>query len=300
MNWNSINFDWNHIRAFLATAELGTLSAAANELNSTQPTLSRQVSALEAELKITLFERAGQRLILTSSGLALLTHAREIGNSALAFSLAASGRSQQLEGTVVISAGELTATYILPKIIANIRRAEPGIRIEVVVTNAPSDLKRREADIAIRSFHPKQNDLIAKKVGDEVIWLYGSKEYLITLPEASSYKTLKNIQMIGFDQSSAVTDMLNQQGWHLSQQNFPIITPFQLLQLELCKEGQGLIFYPEQMGDVEPKLARAHEHMGPVMTLPVWLVCHQELRTSARVKFVFDFLSTALKKIYRV
>jgi DNA-binding transcriptional LysR family regulator len=300
MNWNSRNFDWNHIRAFLATAELGTLSAAANELNSTQPTLSRQVSALEAKLKITLFERVGQRLILTSSGLALLTHARDIGNSALAFSLAASGRSQQLEGTVVISAGELTATYILPKIIANIRRAEPGIRIEIVVTNAPSDLKRREADIAIRSFHPKQNDLIAKKVGDEVIWLYGSKEYLITLPEISSYKTLKGIQMIGFDQSSAVTDILNQQGWHLSQQNFPIITPFQLLQLELCKEGQGLIFYPEQMGDVEPKLARAFAQMGPVMTLPVWLVCHQELRTSARVKFVFDFLSTALKKIYRV
>ena len=300
MNWNSVNFDWNHIRAFLVTAELGTLSAAACALNSTQPTLSRQVSKLEADLKVTLFERVGQRLILTSSGLALLTHAREIGNSALALSLAASGRSEQLQGTVVISAGELTAIYILPKIIANIRKAEPGIKIEVVVTNAPSDLKRREADIAIRSFHPKQNDLIAKKVGDEVIWLYGSKAYLSTLPEEPAKEMLKNIQMIGFEQSSAVTDILNQQGWNLSQQNFPIITPSQLLQLELCKEGQGLIFYPEQMGDVEPRLARAFEHMGPVMTLPVWLVSHQELRTSARVRYVFDFLSTALKKIYGV
>lgn len=298
MNWHSLNFDWNHIRAFLATAELGTLSAAASALNSTQPTLSRQVSALEAELKITLFERVGQRLVLTSSGLALLTHAREVGNNALAFSLVASGRSEELEGTVVISAGELTAIYILPKVIANIRKSEPGIKIEVVVTNVPSDLKRREADIAIRSFQPKQNDLIAKKVGDEVIWLYGSKEYLSTLPNVSSHEMLKNIQMVGFDQTSAVTDILNQKGWNLSQQNFPIITPFQLLQLELCKEGQGLIFYPEQMGDVEPKLARALEHMGPVMTLPVWLVSHQELRTSARVRFVFDFLSNALKSIY--
>lgn len=300
MNWNSLNFDWNHIRAFLATAELGTLSAAANALNSTQPTLSRHVSALETELKVTLFERVGQRLVLTSNGLALLTYAREMGNNALNFSLAASGQSLQLEGTVVISAGELTATYILPKIIAKIRKAEPGIKIEVVVTNAPSDLKRREADIAIRSFHPKQNDLIAKKVGDEVIWLYGSNEYVSTLPEISTYDMLKNIQLIGFDQTSAITDILNQKGWNLSQQNFPIITPFQLLQLELCKEGQGLIFYPEQMGDVEPKLVRALEHMGPVMTLPVWLVSHQELRTSARVRFVFDFLSVALKEIYRV
>lgn len=298
MNWYSLNFDWNHIRAFLATAELGTLSAAATALNSTQPTLSRQVSALESELKITLFERVGQRLVLTKSGLELLTYAREMGNQALALSLAASGRSQQLEGKVVVSAGELTATYILPKIIAKIRSAEPGIHIEVVVTNEPSDLKRREADIAIRSFHPKQNDLIAKKVGDEVIWLYGSEDYLSTLSAISSYSTLEDIQMIGFDQTSSVTDILNQQGWNLSKQNFPIITPFQLLQLELCKEGQGLIFYPEQMGDIEPKLKRAFENMGPVMTLPVWLVCHQELRTSARVRCVFDFLSAELEKIY--
>ncbi|MCK6263848.1 LysR family transcriptional regulator [Vibrio sp. ZSDE26] len=300
MNWNSVNFDWNHIRAFLATAELGTLSAAAVKLGSTQPTLSRQVSALETELNVTLFERVGQRLILTNSGLELLTHARVIGNSALAFSLAASGRSQQLEGTVVISAGELTAIYLLPKIIAKIRRAEPGIKIEVVVTNEPSDLKRREADIAIRSFHPKQNDLIAKKVGDEVIWLYGSKKYLSTLPDVLIKEKPENIQIIGFDQTSAVTDILNQQGWNLSPQNFSIITPFQLLQLELCKEGQGLIFFPEQMGDIEPKLERAFEDMGPLMTLPVWLVSHQELRTSAKVRFVFDFLSSELKKIYNV
>jgi DNA-binding transcriptional LysR family regulator len=62
--------------------------------------------------------------------------------------------------------------------------------------------------------------------------------------------------------------------------------------------GIKLIFYPEQIGDVEPKLARALEHMRPLMTLPVWLVSHQKLRTSARVRFVFDFLSNALKNIY--
>ena len=178
MTWKSVNFDWNHIRAFLVTAEEGTLSAAAKALGLTQPTLSRQVSALETELCITLFERVGQRLVLTSSGLELLEHARGMGDAALEFSLAATGQSQQIEGSVIVSAGELTAAYMLPKIIAKLRREEPGIDIEVVVTNEPSDLKRREADIAIRSFHPKQNDLIAKKIGEEVIWLYGTQEYL--------------------------------------------------------------------------------------------------------------------------
>ncbi len=294
MTWKSVNFDWNHIRAFLVTAEEGTLSAAAKALGLTQPTLSRQVSALETELCITLFERVGQRLVLTSSGLELLEHARRMGDAALEFSLAATGQSQQIEGSVVISAGELTAAYMLPKIIAKLRREEPGIDIEVVVTNEPSDLKRREADIAIRSFHPKQNDLIAKKVGEEVIWLYGTQQYLDKLPSITNFSELHDIQIIGFDRSNSLTDVLNKQGWKLSKQNFSLITSFQLLQLELCKEGQGVIFFPEQMGDKEPNLVRAYEHLGPVMTLPVWLVCHQELRTSLRVRRVFDFIATEL------
>ena len=133
MNWKSVNFDWNHIRAFLVTAEEGTLSAAAKSLGLTQPTLSRQVCALEAELSLMLFERVGQRLVLTNSGLELLEHAREMGNAALDFSLAAKGQAQKIEGNVIVSASELTATYMLPKIIAKLRREEPGIDIEVVV-----------------------------------------------------------------------------------------------------------------------------------------------------------------------
>ena len=291
MNWNAVNFDWNHTRAFLATAEEGTLSAAAKALGLTQPTLSRQVSALESDLGITLFERVGQRLVLTDSGMELLEHARLMRDAALQFSLAATGQSQQIEGSVIVSAGELDAAFRLPKIIAKLRREEPGINIEVIVTNATSDLKRREADIAIRNFRPTQNDLIAKKLGEEVGWLYGTKDYLEQLPQFTDFSELKDIQIIGFDRSNLVSNVLNQQGWQLSKQNFKLITSFQLLQFELCKEGMGLIFFPEHLGDKEPSLIRAFEHMGPVIRLPIWLVCHQELRTSLRVRRVFDFIA---------
>ncbi|OMH39292.1 LysR family transcriptional regulator [Motiliproteus sp. MSK22-1] len=297
MNWASVNFDWNHTRAFLVTAEEGTLSAAAKALGMTQPTLSRQVAALEAEVGIRLFERVGQRLVLTGSGMELLEHARSMGNAALQFSLAATGQSQQIEGSVIVSAGELDAAFRLPKIIAKLRREEPGIDIEVIVTNEPSDLKRREADIAIRSFRPTQNDLIAKKLGEEVIWLYGTQEYLAQLPVFSDFSELTEIQIIGFDRSTSVSDVLSQQGWQLSKQNFQLMTSFQLLQLGLCKEGLGVIFFPEQMGDQEPSLVRAFEHMGPVMQLPVWLVCHQELRTNLRVRRVFDFIADELSLV---
>ena len=291
-----MKFDWNHTRAFLVTAEEGTLSAAAKALGMTQPTLSRQVSALETEMGITLFERVGQRLVLTGSGLELLEHARSMGSAAQLFSLAAAGQSQQIEGTVVISAGELDAVFRLPRIIAKLRLEEPGIDIEVTVTNEPSDLKRREADIAIRSFRPTQNDLIAKKLGEEVIWLYGTRDYLTRLPPLSDPSDLTEIQIIGFDRSNTASEVLNQQGWNLSKHNFRLITSFQILQLELCKQGLGLIFFPEDMGDKDPSLVRAFEHMGPAMKLPVWLVCHQELRTSLRVRRVFDFIADELSQ----
>jgi len=291
MNWKSVKFEWNNTRAFLVTAEEGTLSAAAKALGLTQPTLSRQVAALEAEMGVLLFERVGQRLVLTESGLELLEHARSMGNAALQFSLVASGQSQQVEGSVVISVGELDAVYRLPKIIAKLQRKEPGIDIEVVVTNETSDLKRREADIAIRSFRPTQNDLIVKKLGEEVIWLYGTPGYLERLAQFSEITEHTNIQIIGFDRSDSVSEILNQQGWQLTKKNFRLITSFQLLQLELCKQGLGIFFFPEDMGDKEAGLVRAFEHKGPVIKLPVWLVCHQELRTSLRVRRVFDFIA---------
>lgn len=295
MNWNAVNFDWNHIRAFLATAECGTLSAAAKALGLTQPTLSRQVSALESELNLTLFERVDQRLVLTESGIELLEHARTMGDGALSFSLAATGQSQQLEGTVVVAASELTATYVLPKIISKIRTAEPGINIEVVVSNKASDLKRREADIAIRDFRPKQNDLIAKKIHEEVIWLYGTQEYLQQFPTISDFSELTEIQIIGFDNTYDVINILNQQGWSLTKKNFSLVTSFQPLQIELCKQNQGIIFMPEDMGEREPSLTKAFENMGSIMTLEVWLVCHQELRTSLRIRRVFDIIAAEYK-----
>jgi DNA-binding transcriptional LysR family regulator len=296
MNWKPVTFDWNHTRSFLVTAEEGTLSAAAKALGMTQPTLSRQVAALEAELGVTLFERVGQRLVLTDSGAGLLEHARSMSDQAMLFSLAVTGQSQQIEGSVIISAGELDALFRLPKIIAKLRREEPGISIEVIVTNEPSDLKRREADIAIRNFRPTQNDLIAKKLGDENIWLYATPGYLEQIPKFSNISELTDIQIIAFDQSNTISELLNKQGWQLSKNNFQFVTSFQPLQLQLCKEGLGAIFFPEDLGDKELDLVRAFEPMGPAMQLPVWLVCHQELRTSLRVRRVFDFIANELKR----
>ena len=166
MDWTAVKFDWNRARAFLVTAEEGSLSAAARALEMTQPTLSRQVAALEEELGVALFERLKGGLALTQSGIELLAHVRAMGEAASQFSLSATGQSQALEGNICIAASEIDATFRLPAIIQTLRTLEPGINIEIVVSNQVSDLKRREADIAIRSFQPTQHDLIARKIKD--------------------------------------------------------------------------------------------------------------------------------------
>src|SRR3954469_2836595 len=97
MDWRSVKFDWNRARAFLVTAEEGSLSAAARALGMAQPTLGRQVSALEEELGVVLFERIGRGLTLTAGGLDLLDHVRTMGEAANRVSLTASGQSQTIE-----------------------------------------------------------------------------------------------------------------------------------------------------------------------------------------------------------
>lgn len=287
MNTTKKQLDWDLIKAFLVTAQEGSFSAAARKLAITQPTLSRQVAALESNLGLTLFERIAQGIQLTVTGMALLEHALAMDESAKAFSLCASGQSQIIEGNVCISVSEIDAVFRLPKVIEILRQKEPGIDLEIVVSNAVSDLKQREADIAIRSFRPTQPDLIARKLTEENIWLYGRPEYVAKFEDPTQ---LDNLQIVGFDRSTQVLDILTNKGLNLSQKNFPIQTKFQQLQWELAKQGTAMAIFPEQIGDAEPQFIRGFSDLGPIVKVPLWLVSHRELHTSLRVRRVFDIL----------
>lgn len=294
MDWSSVNFDWNQVRAFLITAEEGSLSAAARALGTTQPTLSRQVAALEEELGLTLFERVGKGIILTAAGTQLLEYAKQMGAAAGLFSLASSGQSQSLEGTVCISASEIDAMLRLPDIVKTIQRLEPCIQIEIVATNEPSDLKRREADIAIRSFRPTQGDLIAKKLGEERIWFFGSTDYLSQFEGMPPAEIFPRLKIIGFEQSERLIEAVKDSGWQIDKSNISIITASHLVHWQLVKEGMGLSLFPEEIAHKEKDLQIAIAELGPPMTLPLWLICHRELRTNPRVRRVFDILAENL------
>ena len=129
MNWRHIGFDWNHARAFLATAEEGSFSAAARALGVAQPTIGRQIAALEEELGVDLFERVGRAVRPTSVGLDLAEHVRAMRAGAERVALTAAGQAMSLEGAVSIAASEVIAAYLLPPIFARARAAHPALEI---------------------------------------------------------------------------------------------------------------------------------------------------------------------------
>jgi len=293
MDWRSVKFDWNRAKAFLVTAEEGSLSAAARALGMAQPTLGRQVDALEEELGVILFERVGRGFVLTPSGLELLDHVRAMGDAANRVSLTAAGQSQSIEGTICIAASETYAALLLPPIILKLRRAEPGIQIEIVASTKPSDLRRREADIAIRNFQPTEADLIAKKIRDVPARLYATPSYLDRIGNPELPGDLSEAEFIGIDNSGVFLKGLNALGLNLTERNFPIMTESYLVMWELVKHGLGIGILDGNIGDAEPLVRRALPTLEPFM-FPIWLVAHRELTTSRRIRRVFDLLAEEL------
>jgi len=298
MDWRSVTFDWNRARAFLVTAEEGSLSAAARALGMNQPTLSRQVDALETELGLVLFERAGRGLILTPSGLELLEHVRGMGEAASRVSLSASGQSQTIEGPICITASEVFAAFILPPIVTKLRKAHPGIRVEIIASNAVADLRSREADIAVRNVVSIQPDLIVKKVRDDRAHMYAAESYLTAIGNPQSLQDLTSAEFLGFANTDVLIKGLNSLGLNVTKSNFPIICDNHLVQWAFVKGGAGIGLITETIGDAEPSVRRVLPSMLPII-VPMWLATHRELNTSLRVRTVFDFLAAELSSIDR-
>lgn len=261
-----------------------------------QPTLGRQVSALEQELGVVLFERIGRSLSLTPSGLELVDHVRAMGEAATRFSLGASGQSQAIEGKVTITATEIAAAFALPRMIHDLRRAEPGIQIEIVASNSISDLRRREADIAIRGLRPTDPELIARKVREDTAFPYAAESYIADNGELATPEEFSRAEFIGFQDNKPFLEGLKAMGLTVTRDNFPVICETHLVQWELLKEGLGVVFMPRYIGDREPGIRRVANWMPP-FEFEIWLVAHRELNTSRRIRLVFDWLVDAWKKL---
>jgi DNA-binding transcriptional LysR family regulator len=294
-----INFDWNRARAFLATAQYGSFSGAARALDLTQPTVSRQVDALEAELGVALFERIGKSLIITPNGQDLLDSARAMGEAATKLSALALSHSEEVGGPIRISTVEVFASIGLPPIIAKLHRSYPTLNIKVVPSNVVTDVLRRESDIAIRPHKPDHPDLICKKIRVDPIRLYATPKYLSDHRDIVTIADIKPENFIGFETIKVNVPGFAAIGLELTSPEFCIASDSHLVQWAMVKEGLGIGIMSENIGDNEPLVRRFLPDMQPVY-FPMWLVSHRELRMSKRVRTVFDFLSQELTDLQTV
>lgn len=293
MNWSSISFDWNHVRAFLATVEEGSLSAAARATGQTQPTLGRQVAALEEAIGVTLFERVGRSLTLTPSGAQLVDHVRAMGEAASRISLTASGQSQTVAGLVRVSASDVMATYHLPRVLVRLRDVAPSIEVEVVASDALSDLQRREADIALRHVRPEQSELIARKLGDNNAYFYATPDYIKRLGGPTTMPELDRADFIAYGSPELMLTYLTGWGIPATRANIRYHSESGVVGWQMVREGLGIGVMSEKVAALSSEVVQVLPDMAPIV-FPTWLVSHRELLTSTRIRLVYDLLADTL------
>ena len=293
MNLLPPHFNWNHARAFLAIARHGSLTAAAKVLRESQPTLGRQLAKLEEDLGLVLFERLGRRLKLTQAGERLQDHFLAMAEAADDVFVTATQQSQSGEGQVVVTATNFIATHALPQAIRALAETAPNLRIHIDTSNEVQDLKHRAADIAVRHARPTGADLIGKLVGHTQARLFVSPAYIDRFGRPQTPADLTHSSFIGFEDVAAYLPMLQNLGLPLTERNFYYTTNSGSVIGALIQQGLGLSLLTLDMAAQYPEFEEVLPDQEPI-PIPIWLVCHRELKTARKIRLVFDAVEKAL------
>jgi DNA-binding transcriptional LysR family regulator len=289
------DLDWNLIRSFVGVAETGSLSAAARKLAASQPTLGRHIAELEQALGVVLFRRGRMGYELTEQGAALLDRARTVGEAANAFARLATGATEQVAGTVRVAASEVVSAYVLPPMVARLRQQERGIEVEIVASNQVENLLRRDADIAVRMVAPAQQDLIARKIADLPLTACAAKIYLDRCGRPETPDDLLAHDLIGYDRATDLIQGFAALGVSIDRHAFGFRTDNQIVFWEAIRAGNGIGFAQRVLAERDPLVEAILPEL-VLPSLPMWLAMHRDVRTSARVRRVADFLFAELKR----
>ncbi|MBD1557223.1 LysR family transcriptional regulator [Vibrio sp. S9_S30] len=236
-----MNINWQWIRHFLVVAEQGSLSKAAEVLSLSQPTLTRQIQRLEKDLGYALFDRSTQGLNITENGVALLASAKCMAESADQFLRTAQGNSGVLKGSIRISVNELFGHFLLPKALVAFREAHPEIDFEVVISNEPTNLSKRDADIAVRMFSHRQQDLVSRRLPSIPLGFYAHTSYIERHGLPTSIADLETHRLIGFDRMTSFIDEARLHGLELKPNHFCYRTDSLTQHWALLNQGAGIV-----------------------------------------------------------
>jgi DNA-binding transcriptional LysR family regulator len=284
--------DWSHYRAFLAVFREGSLSGAARDLGLTQPTLGRQIAELEQNLGAALFVRSPRGLTPTDAARDIAPHAETMAAAAGALARAASGGASDVAGVVRITASDVVGAEVLPPMLAEFRRAHPGIAIELVLSNRVEDLLRGEADIAVRMVRPSQDALVARRIGSVNVGLYAHRTYLESAPPLTTVAALREEHaLIGFDRETPYLRELVSR-FALERPQFALRADSDLAQIAAIRAGFGVGFMQRAIARRDPDLVALLPEVN--FDLGIWLALHEDLRASRRLRLMMDHLAAGL------
>ncbi|HYQ01571.1 MAG TPA: LysR family transcriptional regulator [Polyangiaceae bacterium] len=283
---------WELYRSFLAVVREGSLSGAARALSLTQPTVGRHIDALEAALGVSLFTRSQAGLIASEGASQLVPYAEAMASAADALQRAASGEAEDDRGTVRVTASEMIGGEVLPAVLTAFHEAHPRIIVELVLSNRAEDLLRREADIAVRMVRPSQTALFARKVGVVHLGFHAHPRYLKAHGTPKTLAELREHPLIGFDKTPTVR-RLEGLDFPIHRELFTFRCDNDLAQYSLLRAGFGI-------GVCHLGLGRRDKlvHLLPGAfnyALDTWVVMHEDLKSSRRMRLMFDHLVDHLR-----
>ena len=287
------NFDWTLVRSFLAALDQGSLLGAARALQSSQPTIGRHIAELESQLGVALFERGGRGLKPLAMALKLADAARAMEAGAHQLQRSVSSADEAVRGTVRITASQPMACVLLPPLLARMRLTLPEIQIELVSSNQVSNLLRREADIAVRMVPPAQAELVAKRIGKVTLGVYAHRDYLKRAGTPREPTDLLAHALLGDDKNDDIARSFAAQGYPVSREQFCLRTDDLMAYWQAVRSGVGIGFVSDYVARTDPQVI-ALLPMLKIPALPVWLAVHREIRTSKRIRAVYDFLAQAV------
>ncbi len=288
---------WEALRTFGEVMREGGLSGAARRLGLSQPTVGRHIDALEAALGVALFARSPRGLTPTLAARDLAPHVEAMMVAAGAAERAAASAAAPDRGVVRLTASHVIGVEVLPPILARFSADHPAIAIELALSNRNQDLARGEADVAVRMARPTQSGLVARRIGRTPIGLYAHRDYLARFGTPHSLADLVHHCVIGFDRDDSSFRSVGAKG-PFTREAFRFRCDDDLAQIAALRAGVGI-------GGCQEGVARRSPELVPILpgaaryALEMWLVMHEDLKATPRIRLLFDALAAGLADYLR-
>jgi DNA-binding transcriptional LysR family regulator len=282
------SMDWNDLHLVLAVFREGTLSGAARRLNVTHSTVFRRLGAIEEKIGARLFERFRDGYAPTPAGETAAASAARLEDEVLTLERKLSGQDLRPFGTVRIATTDTLGAMVIRHLPA-MRALHREIQVEIVISNAMANLSRREAEIAIRPTPAPPEILVGRRVADIAHAIYGSRAYL----SRRDGKDPSAHDWIGVDDALATTVIGQWMHEHAREARIACRVDAIPALRDAADAGLGLALLPCYVGDLAPGLRRVTQRSFAEPRSALWLLTHDDLKRTARIRATLDFLTKA-------